>query len=45
MKVEWKKLNTGRHNKIVVEQYKNGNGKRQNKNLNQCGQITKQKLI
>ena len=35
MKVEWKKLNTGRHNKIVVEQYKNGNGKRQNKNLNQ----------
>ena len=35
MKVEWKKLNTGRHNTIIVEQDRNGDGKRQNKNLNQ----------
>ena len=30
-----KKLNTARHNKRIVEQDKNGNGKRQNKTLNQ----------
>ena len=34
MKVEWKKLNTGRHNKRIMEQDKNCGGKRQNKNLN-----------
>ena len=32
MKVEWKKLNTGRNNKRIMEQDKNGNGKRQNLN-------------
>ena len=35
MKLEWKKLNTVRHNKRIVEQDKNGSGKRKNKNLNQ----------
>ena len=35
MKVEWKKLNTVRHNKRIVEQDKIGGRKRQNKNLNQ----------